>query len=90
MSEDLFEASSMIFGERVTTAIAMLRNDSYMDRLYYSHSDLNDWCQKRIKEVASNNYSELLMTSYISYIFYYRYLINILKYSENIRNRMCI
>ena len=90
MSEDLFEASSMIFGERVTTAIAMLRNDSHMDRLYYSHSDLNDWCQKRIKEVASNNYSELLMTSYISYIFYYRYLINILKYSENIRNRMCI
>ena len=90
MSEDLFEASSMIFGERVATAIAMLRCDSHMDRLYYSHSDLNDWCQKRIKEVASNNYSELLMTSYISYIFYYRYLINILKYSENIRNRMCI
>ena len=80
----------MIFSERVTTAIAMLRNDLHMDRLYYSHSDLNDWCQKRINELASNNYSELLMTSYISYIFYYRYLINILKYSANIRNRMCI
>lgn len=70
MSEDLCDASSMIFGERVTTAIAMLRNDSHMDRLYYSHSDLNDWCQKRIKEVASNNYSELLMTSYIFHTYF--------------------